>query len=311
MRVQIPPVLYFGIGGTVSGHCLLIRHVGMFHVVRVTVANAGLDNCCNPSVLARMKLTIATTFLMLCQTLLAADDLPTGAPPASTAGSSVTSTNPALSNAPLGATNKITIKDLMKEASFTNSSGMVMVKISPIMWVGKYEVTQEEYQKVAGGNPSQFVADRNPVDSVSYNDALKFCGQLNEAETKEEMLPEGFRYTLPTQSQFQGFMASASLNDAVTSQGATRSGPAQVGTRGPNGQGLYDIRGNVMEWCLDPEDKPYRVLLGGAWDTSIEVNLRPEFRVYSKGPDDRQNDYGFRCVLVGGGAVKSQIESEQ
>ena len=51
-----------------------------------------------------------------------------------------------------------------------------------------------------------------------------------------------------------------------------------------------------MEWCLDPQDKPYRVLRGGAWDTYIDINARPEFREYSA-PDKTKNDYGFRVVL--------------
>jgi formylglycine-generating enzyme required for sulfatase activity len=260
-----------------------------------------------------MKLTSAAAALMLCQFLLVADDAPVPTNPAAAPGAtaSASSTNPAPAIAPLGTTNKISIKDLMKEQSFTNSTGMVMVKISSILWAGKYEVTQEEYQKVAGANPSQFRGDRNPVDSVSYNDALGFCGQLIEAEAKEKMLPEGFKYTLPTQDQWHALMDSASLADGVISQGAPRSGTAPVGSLGPNSLGLYDTRGNVMEWCLDPEDKPYRVLLGGAWDTSIEVNLRPEFRVYSKGPDDKQNDFGFRCVMVSGGTVSSQPQEKQ
>ncbi len=272
----------------------------------------GLDNCFNKTVLSTMKLMITAAALILCQCLLA-DDAPAPATPATAPGAtpSATSTNPAPSGAPLGETNKVTFKDLMKGQSFTNSTGMVMVKISPAMWAGKYEVTQEEYQKVTGANPSQFRGDRNPVDSVSYSDALRFCGQLSDAEAKEEMLLEGFKYTLPTQAQWQGLMDSASLNDAVTSQGASRSGTALVGSRGPNSLGLYDTRGNVMEWCLDPEDKPYRVLLGGAWDTSIEINLRPEFRVYSKGPDDQQNNYGFRCVLIGSGGAKPEATEGQ
>jgi len=199
---------------------------------------------------------------------------------------------------PALSTNKPTAKELMKGDSFTNSVGMVMGKISPTLWAGKYLVTQEEYQKVMGSNPSEFRGERNPVDSVSWNDALGSCAKLNQMERKEEMLPEGFTYTLPTQAQWESLAAGASLSDAVTSVGTPRSGTAPVGSLGPNSLGLYDIRGNLWEWCLDPDDKPYRVLKGGAWNTSLEVNLRPEFRWYSTGPDDRKNYYGFRCALV-------------
>lgn len=211
----------------------------------------------------------------------------------------------ALTNAPVATnaivvveTNKVTIKDLLLLPAFTNASGVVMVKVTPRAWVGKYEVTQEEYQKIAGSNPSQFRGDRNPVDSVSWNEALAFCARLNDAELKEEMLPEGMTYTLPTQGQWEAFSAGTDLNLAVTSNGTSRKGTSPVGSLGENGLGLCDVRGNVWEWCLDPQDKPFRVLRGAGWDTSYEPQLRPEFRWFGNGPDDKKNDYGFRCVLV-------------
>ncbi len=189
------------------------------------------------------------------------------------------------------------IKELVKLPAFTNSVGMVMVKISDDLWAGKYEVTQKEYQKVAGGNPSEFRGDHNPVDSVSWNDAMSFCSKLTGTERAEDMLPEACTYGLPTQAQWESLAAGASLKDAVTSSGASRSGTAAVGSLGPNGPGLHDIRGNVWEWCLDPQDKPYRVARGAAWDTSFEVNLRPDFRWYGP-PGDQKNTVGFRCVLA-------------
>ncbi len=206
--------------------------------------------------------------------------------------------NAAASDTSATNTNKPSIKELMEGPEFTNSTGMVMVKISPQLWAGKYEVTQEEYQKGGGSNPSQFSGDRNPVDSVSWNDAISFCQKLGDAERKEEMLPEGFVYTLPTQAQWESFAASANLSDAVTSAPTRRSSTAPVGSLGPNGQGLYDVRGNVWEWCLDPSDKPFRVLRGAAWTSWIEINLRPEFRWYSNGPDEQKNTFGFRCVMI-------------
>ncbi len=193
---------------------------------------------------------------------------------------------------------ELDIKELMALPEFTNSSGIVMVKISDKLWAGKYEVTQKEYQQVAGGNPSQFPGDDNPVESVSWNDAVNFCAKLTEAEEKEKLLPEGMAYTLPTQAQWESFAAGVDLKDAVTGSGARRNGTSPVGSLGASGVGLYDSRGNVWEWCLDPQDKPFRVARGGAWDTFIEVNLRPEFRFYGNGPDDRKSSIGFRCVLA-------------
>lgn len=194
-------------------------------------------------------------------------------------------------------TNKVEIEDLMKLPGFTNSTGMLLVKISDSQWAGVYEVTQEEYQKVAGSNPSAFAGARNPVESVSWTDAIAFCAKLTEAEEKEKMLPEGFTYTLPTQAQWEGFAAGAELKDAVTSQNTRRSSTVSVGSLGATPPGLYDIRGNVWEWCLDTHDKANRVARGAAWNSWIEINLRPDFRWYSE-PDLGKNTIGFRCLLV-------------
>jgi formylglycine-generating enzyme required for sulfatase activity len=190
------------------------------------------------------------------------------------------------------------IKELIKGDRFTNYTGMVMVKISPTLWAGQYLVTQAAYQTVVGSNPSRFSGPNNPVDSVSWNDAMSFCVRLTELEEKQNMLPEGMAYTLPTQAQWESLMAGAPLSQAVTSEKTRRTGTAPVGSLGANRLGLYDVRGNLWQWTLDPQDKAYRVLRGGAWDAWIEINLRPEFRWYSNGPDDRKEIYGFRCVLT-------------
>jgi formylglycine-generating enzyme required for sulfatase activity len=189
------------------------------------------------------------------------------------------------------------LKELLKGTTFTNGVGIVMVKISPQLWAGRYPVTQAEYRTVTGGNPSQFKGDRNPVENVSWNDANAFCMRLMQKEAKESMLPDGFVYVIPTQAEWEQLVDGADLKDAVTSQAGDRKGTAPVGSLGANNLGLHDMRGNVWEWCLDPEDKPYRVLRGGAWNTSLEPNLRLEFRWYSNGPDDKKDTYGFRCVL--------------
>lgn len=191
--------------------------------------------------------------------------------------------------------------ELLKLPAFTNSIGMIMVKVSDNLWAGKYPVTQTEYKAVTGNNPSEFKGDQNPVDSVSWTEARAFCSQLTQLEAQKELLFPGFSYSLPTQAQWEALVADATPEQAVTSIGKRRTGTAAVGSMPPNRLGLHDMRGNVWSWCLDPRDKSYRVLRGGAWDTSIEVNLRPEFRWFSNGPDDRRNSYGFRCVLQGTG----------
>jgi len=205
-----------------------------------------------------------------------------------------------ITNAPAattGDTNAVDIKELMKLPSFTNDTGMVMLKISDTLWVGVYEVTQSEYQKVTGSNPSQFAGARHPVDSVSWTEAMAFCGQLNVAEAKAKMLPDGLAYTLQTQAQWEGFAQSAELKDAVTSLNGTRSSTAPVGSLGATPPGLYDIRGNVWEWCLDSQNPAARVARGGAWNSWIDINLRRDFRWYGS-PETHSNATGFRCVLA-------------
>jgi formylglycine-generating enzyme required for sulfatase activity len=193
-------------------------------------------------------------------------------------------------------------KLMLKNDEVTNTVGMVLKKISPTLWAGMYEVTQQSYQKVMDGNPSAFQGKVHPVDSVTWNDAMAFCTKLTEREQKADELPKGFVYTLPTQAQWEQLVGNASLSDAVMSLNMQRqSSTAPVGSKGPNNNGLYDTRGNVKEWCLDPQDKPYRVLRGGAWDTYIDINARLDFREYSA-PEMTKNDYGFRVVLEPAGS---------
>jgi len=199
-------------------------------------------------------------------------------------------------------TTKLDLTEILKSSqTFTNSVGMEMIP-SGNLWAGKYEVTQDAYNKVTGGNPSHFAATNRPVDSVSWNNAMDFCRKLTEMERKESNLPTNFVYTLPTEAQWETLVADASLDDSVTSQkgmGARKS-TEPVGSLKPNSLGLYDTRGNVMEFTLDWHDpsQTYRVLRGGGYDAWFEVNLRTVFRHYAKSPDAAQDDFGFRCVLV-------------
>jgi formylglycine-generating enzyme required for sulfatase activity len=251
-----------------------------------------------------MKVILGVLALSVsCRFGLAADSVKAPSGSAAGAAPSTVQTKPVIPAAPDVSTNKPDIKELIKGDSFTNASGMVMIKISSSLWAGKYEVTQEQYKKVAGGNPSQFAGEDHPVDSVSWDDAQAFCAKLSDAERKEELLPEGFAYALPTQAQWESLSAGAGPETAVTSKDGARMGTAPVGSLGANGLGLYDTRGNVWEWCLDPEDKPFRVLRGSGWETSLEVNLRPEFRWYSS-PGEKKNTFGFRCVLEPAGDGK-------
>jgi hypothetical protein len=87
-----------------------------------------------------------------------------------------------------------TLKDLMDASDqVTNTAGMVLVKISPSLWAGMYEVTQDAYQQVMGSNPSAFPGPDHPVDSVTWNNAMAFCKKLTETE---QTGASGFRVVL-------------------------------------------------------------------------------------------------------------------
>jgi formylglycine-generating enzyme required for sulfatase activity len=198
-------------------------------------------------------------------------------------------------------TNDISIPPLNQSMAassvVTNTVGIVLVKISPTLWAGKFETIQRAYQKITHENPSAFKGAERPVDSVSWNDAMAFCGKLTAKEQSAKELPAGYSYTLPTQDQWMALIGDASLNDAVMKlNNASCSSTASVGSLGANSLGLCDTRGNVMEWCLDCPDASNRVLKGGAWDTFVEASARPEFRWYAK-PDEATNSFGFRVIL--------------
>ncbi|MBQ7178626.1 MAG: SUMF1/EgtB/PvdO family nonheme iron enzyme [Victivallales bacterium] len=142
------------------------------------------------------------------------------------------------------------------------------VYITRDFWLGKYEVTQEQYQAVMGGNPSFFDCDdRYPVECVSWYQAMEFCYRLTDRERAAGLLPEGYEYTLPTEAQWEyaahggnksmGYKYSGSDNlDEVgwyvdNSGGFGGKTTHPVGEKAPNELGLYDMSGNVREWCRD------------------------------------------------------------
>ena len=156
------------------------------------------------------------------------------------------------------------------------------VTLTTDYWVGKYEVTQSQYEAVMGTNPSRNygVGDDYPVYYVSWNDAMDFCAKLTETEKAAGRLPGRYEYTLPTEAQWE-YACRAGTTTALNNgknlsdmdkcpemdevgwygyntgeydsngkhagEGKTYS----VGQKLPNAWGLYDMHGNVNEWCLD------------------------------------------------------------
>ncbi len=178
---------------------------------------------------------------------------------------------------------------------------MDMVKVPAGYSVGKYEVTQTQYEAVMGKNPSQFKGPRKPVENVSWEQAMTFCKRLTESEHKAGHLAPGLAYSLPTEAQWEYFVDGATLADAVTSATTRHNSTADVGSLRPNKFGLYDVRGNVWEWCLNPyePDSDVRVIRGGAYSNADPEKLATSYR-FGLTPlfDQKVGGIGFRCVIV-------------
>jgi formylglycine-generating enzyme required for sulfatase activity len=186
-------------------------------------------------------------------------------------------------------------------------------------WLGKYEVTQAQWEKVVGSNPSRFKGVNRPVEKVSWNDVTSFCEKLTEMERKVGSLPAGMSYQLPTEAQWEyacraGTTTVYAFGDSLTwDQANIRGGPDEttdVGKYPANAWGFYDMHGNVREWCADwhwkyptsavsdplgPAAGSGRVRRGGSWDYTAGI-ARSADR-YGDGPAFSYYSIGFRLSL--------------
>jgi formylglycine-generating enzyme required for sulfatase activity len=203
--------------------------------------------------------------------------------------------------------------------------------------LGLTEVTQDQYQKLMGANPSAFKGPTRPVECVSWDEAMEFCKRLSALPAEKAA---GRGYSLPSERQWQYAARAGSENMftygsddetkvatiAVCRDGYTDVRPlttSPVAGKQPNEWGLYDVLGNVWEWCLDqqplidaagnsvainlatssPKDivcdqGEGRVILGGGWDNDFRAcNLAARYGVY---PTRKANDIGFRvkCTVA-------------
>jgi formylglycine-generating enzyme required for sulfatase activity len=194
------------------------------------------------------------------------------------------------------------------------------VTLTQGFWLGKTEVTQGQYQAVVGTNPSTFqdLGPDAPVERVSWLDAMAFCEKLTARERAAGRLPEGYRYTLPTEAQWEyacraGTTGEYSREPETTSWNRGNSGDSThvVATKQPNPWGFYDMTGNVLEWCFDwygdypggkatdprgPDRGYYRIARGGSWRTDVQVGRSAARSGGSAG----RLDYtlGFRVALA-------------
>ena len=185
--------------------------------------------------------------------------------------------------------------------------------------MGVHEITQAQYEQVMGVNPSRFKGADNPVENVSWDDAVEFCRRLSELPAEKEA---GNVYRLPTEAEWEyacraGTTTKFSFGDDESEFGeyAWHDGNADdkthpVGGKKPNAWGLYDMHGNVWEWCQDLYgDYPsgtvtdptgaaqgsYRVIRGGSWNRPAE-DCRSAYRNRDY-PSGRFGYDGFRVCL--------------
>lgn len=220
------------------------------------------------------------------------------------------------------------------EAGREDSETQHEVTLTKNYYVGKYVVTQELWEAVTGEKPSKWKGPTLPVERVSWADAMAFCQKLTKMEHDAGRLPENWKYTLPTEAQWE-FTCRADTTTALNNgknldctdkdcrgessnlaevawydkNGDRKTHP--VGLKKPNNFGLYDMHGNVWEWCFDwyadypegsvidplgPDKGTAHVRRGGSWGYYAKGCRSAARASYS--PNYRLESLGFRLVLV-------------
>ena len=201
------------------------------------------------------------------------------------------------------------------------------VVLSDSFMIGKYEVTQKQYKAVMGKNPSKFKNDTQPVELVNWNDAKEFCEKLNTKFSSS--IPSGFKFDLPTEAQWEyacraGTNSSLNNGKELTTEYKcdnldevgwyaknSKFTTHPVGQKQPNSWGIYDMQGNVSEWCLDyngsfvegeakdplgPEKGTDRVIKGGNYNVNAKF-CRSAIRLNAN-PKTKDMKTGFRVALI-------------
>jgi len=193
------------------------------------------------------------------------------------------------------------------------------VEITRAFYLGMYEVTQEEYQKVMGQNPSRYQGKRFPVESVTWNDCVAFCARLSALPEEKKA---GRAYRLPTEAEWEYACRGGAKDSKIywwgdepkTSEANFNRAlgrPTTVGSYKPNGFGLFDMHGNVYEWCQDwhngnyyrtgpkkdppgPPQGTSRIYRGGNF-SSVPNYVRSAYR-NSSGPTSSYYGVGMRVA---------------
>lgn len=186
-------------------------------------------------------------------------------------------------------------------------------------FIGKYPVTQKQWRTIMGKDPDELFfkgCDGCPVERVSWNDVQDFLAKLNQKTGKNYRLPTEAEWEYAArggkQSKGYEYAGSNTIDNVAQYEGNNNKSTKSVGSKSPNELGIYDMSGNVWEWCNDwydenyyknsPANNPtgatngeYRVLRGGSW-----YNLASYCRVADRNfytPDNRYNGLGFRLAL--------------
>lgn len=172
-----------------------------------------------------------------------------------------------------------------------------MVQLPTGIWMGKYEVTQKQWQAVMGNNPSFHPQkDDFPVGNVSWNDVQIFIAQLNKKTGKTYRLPTEKEWIEACQADKHYKYCGSDNVDVVAWHGHNSDGiPHSVGQKMSNAWGLYDMSGNVWEWTSSHSNKyEWSTLCGGSWRHLPEESRSANCHNFS--PDNRSNFQGFRLV---------------
>jgi len=194
-------------------------------------------------------------------------------------------------------------------------------------WIGRCEVTQTEYEAVMGKNPSDHLGDgRRPVEKVNWLEAVEYCRKRTEREREAGWLPADYAFRLPSEAEWEYACRAGTstrfsfgddpggtlAGDYAWFTGNSESATHAVGMKKPNPWGLYDMHGNVWEWCLDRwsgalpggamtnrvliPDGTLRVVRGGSW--LYEARFCRSANRDTCGILNRCSDVGFRVVLA-------------
>ena len=182
-------------------------------------------------------------------------------------------------------------------------------------YIGETEVTQSLWKAVMGSNPSRFTGDNLPVENVSWNDCQQFIDKLNSLTGKKFRLPTEAEWEYAARggnkSRHTQYSGSSNIDDVAWYEDNSGSKTHPVKTKKANELGIYDMSGNVWEWCQDrkgsysrrvqnnptgPESGSRRVYRGGSWN-NLKRNCRSSNRRYDYTPGSRNDYLGLRLVL--------------